>query len=110
MAVLAAIDAKHFMSPELSRLHSLLNSETLVPNIGYRRNKLMYELVCYVNCLIGCVLSNRRDTMPILVQRCREFMDSHVFYPEAESYYSVVSSYLIEVEREFELEKSKADA
>ncbi len=97
------------MSPELSRLHSLLNSETVVPGIAYRRNKVLYELVCYVNCLIGCVLSGRRDVMPSFVHRCREFMSGHVL-TEHESYYSAVSSYLAEVEREFDLEKRDADA
>ena len=97
------------MSPELSRLHSLLNSETVVPGIAYRRNKVVYELVCYVNCLIGCVLSGRRDVMPSFVHRCREFMSGHTL-PEHESYYAAVRSYLAEVEREFDLEKSDADA
>ena len=36
-------------------------------------------------------------------------MGSHIL-PEHESYYSVVRSYLTEVEREFDLEKSDADA
>jgi hypothetical protein len=97
------------MTPELSRFHSLLNSETVVPDVAYRRNKVVYELVCYVNCLIGCVLSGRHEMMPIFVQRCREFMGSHVL-PDHDSFYSVVRSYLIEVEREFKLEKSHADA
>jgi hypothetical protein len=55
----------HLMSPELSRFHSILNSDPVVPEIVYRRNKVIYELVCYVNCLIGCVFSGRRDVMPI---------------------------------------------
>ena len=87
----------------------MLNSEAVVPGIAYRRNKLVYELVCYVNCLIGCVLSDRRDVMPSFIHRGREFMGSHIL-PEHESYYSVVRSYLTEVEREFDLEKSDADA
>ena len=97
------------MTPELLRLHSLLNSESVVPSHAYRRNKVIYELVCYVNCLIGCVLSGRQDVMPMFVRRCREFMVSHAL-PEHESFYSVIRSYLTEVEREFKLETSHADA
>ncbi len=97
------------MIPELSHLHSILNSEDLVPGVAYRRNKVLYELVCSTNCLIGCVLSERRDSMPVFVQRCREFMDSH---PPAEHdlYYSAVRRYLETVELAFELEKRSPDA
>ena len=97
------------MSPELSRLHSILNSEDVVPIIAYRRNKVIYELVCYVNCLIGCALSNRIDAMPIFVQRCRDFMDSNPL-EQHDHYYSVVCSYLTEIERIFALEKLKEKA
>jgi hypothetical protein len=94
----------HLMTSELSRLHSLLNSEPIIPDAAYRRSKVVYELVCYVNCLIGCVLSGRKEAMPIFIQRCHEFMSSHVL-PEHENFYSVVRSYLAEVEYAFKLEK-----
>jgi hypothetical protein len=97
------------MSPELSRLHLLLNSEAVVPALSYRRNKVVYELVCYVNCLIGCVLSDRRDVMPVFVERCGEFIGSHPS-PEHAHYYSVVQDYLAEVERVFDLERRDANA
>jgi hypothetical protein len=88
------------LTPDLSRLHSLLNSKSVVPDIAYRRNKAVYELVCYVNCLIGCVLSDRGDAMPAFIRRSREFMDKHP--PEAyEQYYSVVRIYLAEVKQTF---------
>jgi hypothetical protein len=97
------------MNPELSRLHAILNSEGVVPSIAYRRNKVIYELVCYVNCLIGCALSNRIDAMPVFIQRCREFMDSNPL-EEHDNYYSVVRNYLTEIQRTFKLEKIKENA
>ena len=97
------------MTPELSRFHSLLNSEAIVPALAYRRNKVVYELVCYVNCLIGCVLSDRRDVMPLFIERCSQFIDSHPS-PEHDRYYSAVQDYLAEVERVFDLERRDANA
>jgi hypothetical protein len=92
------------MTSELSRLHSILNSEDLVPDVAYRRNKVLFEFVSYVNCLIGCVLSERRIMMPVFVQRCREFMDNQAS-AEHDRYYSVVRSYLAAVEQTFDLQK-----
>ena len=90
------------MSAELSRLHSILNSEEVVPGTAYRRNMAIYELVCYVNCLIGCVESDRRHVMPAFIRRSRVFMDMHPS-PTYERYYSVVRSYLTEVQQAFEV-------
>ena len=89
------------MSDELSRLHQILNSEGVVPGIAYRRNKVIFELVSYVNCLIGCVLSQRRDVVPLFAERCRFFMDSHPAAPDYEKYYAMVRGYIAEVERVF---------
>jgi hypothetical protein len=90
-----------FLSDELSRLHQILNSEGVVPGIAYRRNKVIFELVSYVNCLVGCVLSQRRDVVPLFVERCRSFMDSHPATPDYEKYYDVVLRYIAGVERVF---------
>jgi hypothetical protein len=87
------------MSDELSRLHQILNSEDIVPGTAYRRNKVIFELVSYVNCLIGCVLSKRQDMIPLFTERCRVFMENHPAAPEHEKYYDAVRSYAAEVGR-----------
>jgi hypothetical protein len=89
------------MSDELSRLHQILNSEDVVPGIAYRRSKAIFEFVSYVNCLIGCVLSQRRDVVPLFAKCCRVFMDGHPAAPDYEKYYDVVRGYISEVERVF---------
>jgi hypothetical protein len=54
-----------------------------------------------VNCLIGCVLSQRRDMVPLFAERCRVFMDSHPPAADHKRYYDVVRSYITEVGRVF---------
>jgi hypothetical protein len=89
------------MSNELSRFHLILNSEGVVPALAYRRNKVIFELVSYVNCLMGCVLSQRRDVVPLWIRRCKLFLEQNPAQPDWEKYYGVVQNYIAEVEREF---------
>ena len=89
------------MTSELSRLQSLLNREEILPATGYRRNKVIFELVTYVNCLIGCVLSERRDAVPLFVRRCRAFLKDNAPAGEFDSYYASVRSYIAQVEQAF---------
>ena len=89
------------MKSELSRFHQTLNSEELVPAGAYRRNKVIFELVSSVNCLLGCVLSQRRDLVPLWIRRCKYFIEQHPAQPDWENYYVAVQSYIGEVEQEF---------
>src|SRR4051812_6827421 len=89
------------MDNELSRFHLILNSEELVPAMGYRRNAVIFELVSYVNCLLGCVLSQRRDVLPLWIKRCRAFLEQHPAQADSAKYYAVVQDYIAEVERAF---------
>ena len=89
------------MSDELLRFHLILNSESLVPARSYRRNVVLFELVSYVNCLLGCVLSQRRDVVPVWIRRCRDFMAQNPARPDWERYYVVVQDYIVKVEQEF---------
>jgi hypothetical protein len=89
------------MNNELARFHLILNSEELVPAMAYRRNKVIFELVSYVNCLLGCVLSQRRDVLPLWIQRCRALLEQHPAQADSAKYYAVVQDYIAEVEREF---------
>jgi hypothetical protein len=87
----------------------MLNSQDLVPTAEYRRNKVTFELLSYVNCLLGCVLSGRRDVIPVWIRRCRDFMQQHPSQAECQRYYGVIQDYLTEVEREFKFTAAKLE-
>lgn len=50
-----------FQSDEIWKVIESINSEEFSPKLGFRRNKSIYELVCYVNNIIGCYLSKRSE-------------------------------------------------
>lgn len=73
-----------------------LNSPDYLPPGAYRRNHEMYELICYVNCLIGCRMSGNSEGEGMFEKRIKEYMDGHQPSPEMEEYYNIVSSYVAE--------------
>jgi len=75
-----------------------LNSPEYLPQIAYRRNHNLYELVCYVNCLIGCRLSGNAEGQDVFKNRIKQYMDDHPPAEMFEKYYNVVSAYLINSE------------
>jgi len=75
-----------FESDDLARFIKLLNTEDLAPKDGFRRNKSIYELVCYVNNIIGCYMSQRVDPIPIFISRIRIYLDESTIGPEDEEY------------------------
>ncbi|MDR3377561.1 MAG: hypothetical protein P4M10_02665 [Verrucomicrobiae bacterium] len=93
---------RHIMTSELMRLQKILNREDVLPAVAYRRNVVIYELVCYINCLIGCVLSGRTDSMSAFIRRSGEFMDKHPA-EGYERYYSAARGYLAEVKHAFKV-------
>jgi hypothetical protein len=97
------------MNSELLRFHLILNSEELVPPVAYRRNVVIFELVRYVNCLLGCVLSQRRDVLPVWIRRCRAFIKQHPAQADWKKYYAAVRDYIAELEREFEFTAAELD-
>ena len=85
---------------KLDSWHALLNSEEALPPHAFRRAAAVFELVSYVNCMIGCVLSRRADMTPVWIERCRQFMGQRPPKEEEAKYYALVSEYLIAVEKE----------
>ena len=71
-----------------------LNSEKLLPEGSYRRNKVIYELVCYVNCAIGAEISNRHSVVDLFCQRIDNFMETNPASADYERYYELVREYV----------------
>jgi len=81
----------------MQQFHRCLNSHAYVPAKAYRRNSNLYPLVCYVNNLIGAVLSENHEVTPVFVARAGEHMAQVPPSQEAAAYYALVSSYLAQV-------------
>lgn len=83
----------------VERLRSLLNAPDVLPESAYRRNGPVYELVCYVNCLIGAELSGRPDVVELFGKRIAQFIANHPPSAEWEAYYRRILDYCSAVER-----------
>ena len=80
-----------FHSEELDSWHKEMNAEENIPHRGFRRNVVIYELVCYVNNIIACYLSENVTPIPIFIER------SHIFIKEQSKNYTDCEKYLNKV-------------
>ena len=87
-------------SKTTDQIRTQLNAEEILPGHAYRRNAGVYELVCYINCLIGADLSGRQDMIDLFADRARTYIDEHVPGPEFEKYYDTVKDYLTSIARD----------
>ncbi len=71
-----------------------LNDPAVLPPHAYRRNHLTYELVTYVNCLVGCRISGNLEGASLFENRIRRFMVDHPQTPDVAAYYEVVAEYV----------------
>lgn len=78
----------------LADIERRLNSVDLLPAFAFRRNHEVYELVGYVNCLLGCRLAGNTQGEGVFKDRISQYMASHAPTPEISKYYQVVSSYV----------------
>jgi len=87
-----------FESEKLDEWYRKLNSEECEAPRGYRRDVVVYELVCYVNNIIGCYLG--RNIKPILrfIERSRLYMERVPPKENLEKYYTMVDNYLTDLE------------
>lgn len=67
-----------------------LNAEENLPRLAYRRNALIYPLICTVNGIIGCYLSNKKDVIPVLVERAKLFIADNPANYDNLRYYELV--------------------
>jgi len=88
---------------ELAYWHKKLNVEQVLPEKSLRRDKLNYELVCYVNNTIALTLSEYFYPIELFVTRAETFMEQ---YPDSCPEYSeLVKEYFIDL-KSFLREKS----
>ncbi|MEK8035024.1 hypothetical protein AACH06_29765 [Ideonella sp. DXS29W] len=74
--------------------HTFLNSPGLVPEQCYRRNKVSYLLVCYVNNIIGLFLSKNYEVIPVFIARAAKHMADNPASSGSVAYYAVAEKYL----------------
>jgi hypothetical protein len=77
--------------------HAVVNSPGLVPEQCYRRNKVSYVLVCYVNNIIGLFLSKNYEVIPVFIARAATHMAENPPSLGSEAYYTVVEKYLAQM-------------
>ncbi|WP_395394086.1 hypothetical protein WBP07_02560 [Novosphingobium sp. BL-8A] len=71
-----------------------LNDPAVLPPLAFRRNHRHYELVSYVNCLLGCRISGNAVDAALFESRIEQFLASHPQTPEAASYYKLVADFV----------------
>jgi len=81
----------------IGQFHRCLNSSAYVPAKAYRRNSNIYPLVCYVNNIIGALLSENYEVVPVFVARAAEHMAKVPPCEETAGYCALVSGYLAQV-------------
>ena len=77
----------------MSDLLRKLNSPEYLPPMAYRRNHAAFELVSYVNCLIGCRISSNADGEALFKERFVKFFADHGSESNTK-YASMVREYL----------------
>lgn len=82
------------MNSELEKMQKALNSKELCPRKGYRRDVPVYELVCYVNNIIGCYMSENFEPIKIFSDRAKIFIDDNKEDETNKEYFELVGRYL----------------
>lgn len=83
---------------DIESWHKKLNSDQNVPYMGYRRNVVVYRLVCYVNSIIGCYFSSNFKPIPIFIERARIHIEENINETKWSGYHEMVSQYLNDIE------------
>ncbi len=89
------------LEKRIAEWHQTLNSEGTIPPGLYRRNTSEYQLICYINNVIGCFIAGNHSTASLFLYRARQHIERcpansnlEGFYQEASAYLSDVESYL----------------
>lgn len=83
-------------SARIHRLQVMLNKPDNLPKKAYRRDFGIYELVCCVNNITACYISENYGPIEILSQRAKEYIDRDSC-SENREYYDIVLEYLKEI-------------
>ncbi len=96
---------KKSSTEKIHYLQQQLNKTENVPNRCYRRNVSIYELVCYVNNITGCYISENFDPIPVFIERSKQFMEVNS-NNEWEMYYHLANEYFEAIENSLGLKRS----
>lgn len=77
-----------------SDIQARLNSTDVLPPMAFRRNHAIYELVSYVNCLLGCRMAGNLEGEGVFRARIAEYMATHDPKPDEARYYQLVRTYV----------------
>jgi hypothetical protein len=94
------------MLDKIEALQRELNAKQRVPCRAYRRNVSVYELVCYVNNITGCFLSNNINPIPVFIKRAKEYMEENQ-KAELKDYFILVTEYLTAIEEHIDRRKTE---
>lgn len=78
---------------EIVALQKELNKPENLPKMAYRRDSKAYPLVCYVNNITGCFLSENYDPIIIFVERVEIYIEENDI-GEFKDYYMLINRYL----------------
>jgi hypothetical protein len=92
-----SVKGAHEARSVVKAFHAVLNSPSLIPEQCYRRNKVSYPLVCYVNNIIGLFLSKNYDVIPVFIARAAMHMAENPPSLGSEAYYTIVTKYLAQM-------------
>ena len=90
------------MIDDITKIQKKLNSKEILPAKGFRRDMPIYELVCYVNNITGCFLSENYLPIGIFIERARNYMEDYKSGDKNEKYYNQVTEYLNLIEKYLE--------
>jgi hypothetical protein len=81
----------------LKAFHAVLNSPSLVPEQCYRRDKVSYLLVSYINNIIGLFLSKNYEVIPVFIARAATHMAENPPGASSVAYYRLAEKYLAQM-------------
>jgi hypothetical protein len=84
---------------DLGTWHSRMNDSSVVPLGGYRRNTVVYTLICYVNNIVGCCLSQNLEPIPVFIDRVRRHIQELPSSEDTGPYYRLVKNYVSAIEQ-----------
>ena len=85
-------------SEKLQAWFCILNHKDSVPDRGYRRDVREYDLISYVNNIIGCYLSDNYPVIPVFIERARNHMNEYEPNENSLAYYDRVAEFLNDME------------
>lgn len=87
------------MDKKILEIQKKLNHPDYVPYMAYRRDAKIHSLICYVNNITGCYVSENYKPISIFIERSRLYMDENKSEQnELKIYYRLVECYFLALE------------